>query len=212
MTELRDAVFYCALLPGLLIACDQPQSDLSTASRNQGLSPKSNTGSTIKSTSPTGSSKMVRRPDNMGDLVLTPERRRRIESRFSNTKGFIDANDLEQRLFELELLRGKEKEAIEKFDLWAKGKWVLFTGNIAEPGAASFQLAVRYTPRDSDDPMGLTSNWFFVRFTDVDLYRADEYRPGEPAAVVARYNGKAKAGPGYDLILSGEWLQPLSEQ
>jgi hypothetical protein len=149
----------------------------------------------------------VRRPSGEADLVLSAERRTRIEHAFPEAKGFLALSEVEAALYARELRRGKEPAAVSAFDDRAKGKWVLFTGNVVAPSASGFTLPVRYTPRDANDRMGLTSTWFGVEFEQVRGYDATAYEPGELVAILARYNGNKSAGPGYDLLLLNRWFQ-----
>jgi hypothetical protein len=148
---------------------------------------------------------VARRPANAGEVVLTPERRARIEQAYPEAKGFIDASEIEQKLFALDLSRGKESQAVAEFDKHAARKWVLFTGAVGEPHPGGPELPVRYTPRDARDPLGLTSTWFTVKVDDIKGWDPDEYKPGDFAVVLAKYRGRQKASPGYDLILLDRW-------
>ena len=139
-------------------------------------------------------------------MALTAERRRHIERAIPEAKGFIDAARLEQNLYERRLPRGKDAKATAALDELARGKWVLFTGNLMKPTKDGFELALRYTPRDPKDRLGLTSTWIPIQFANIEAYDSTQYRAGEPIAVLARYNGKNRAEPGHDLILSNRWF------
>lgn len=149
---------------------------------------------------------VVRRPRDAADLLLSPERRAAVEAFAPETKGFLTALDLEEKLYAMNLLRGKDADALRALDQLAAGKWVLFTGNIGSPTADSLELPIRYTPKDPNDPMGLTSVWLSVKLTDIRGYQASEYRPGELAVVLAKYVGKRAARGGYDLVLMSHWF------
>jgi hypothetical protein len=149
---------------------------------------------------------IARRPGSEAELMLTDERRARIEREFPQAKGFLNGDDLERQLFEAELKRGKESAAVAAFDRMARGKWILFTANIIDPSPLQFRLPVKYTPQDAKDPMGLTATWFGVEFTHVQGYEPEEYEVGEPASVLAKYEGKKKATEGYDLLLLNKWF------
>jgi hypothetical protein len=150
---------------------------------------------------------LVKRPKDPADLLVTPERRARVESLVPEAKGFTTTTDLEEQLYKLQLKRGKDADAVKALDQIAKGRWVLFTGNIGSLTPASFELPVRYTPRDPNDPMGITSVWIAVQFTDVKGYDAAEYRAGELAVVLAKYDGAKKASPGHDVVLLQRWFE-----
>ncbi len=99
-----------------------------------------------------------------------------------------------------------EKEAgIRAFDALAKGKWVLFTGPLVEAKDDGFSIGVSYTPRVENDPMGLSRQFFLVALSDVKGYEPDSMKNGTKVAVLAKYEGKAKAGPGYELVAEENW-------
>jgi hypothetical protein len=89
----------------------------------------------------------------------------------------------------------------------AQGKWVLFTGNVITPTPQGFALPLRYTPRDPNDKLGLTSTWLTVKLSSINGYDPSQYRAGEPMAILAKYNGNELASPGYDLILLDQWFE-----
>src|SRR5690606_27608589 len=151
------------------------------------------------------SRKVIRRPKDVAELFLTPERRAKIESANPQAKGFLDQATLEQQLFDKALNRGNNDAAVAVFDRLAKGRYVLFRGNIMAPEGDALELAVRYTPREATDPMGLTATWFPVRFTNVKGYDSAQYRAGQPAAILAKYEGKQRTSDAVDLILLEQW-------
>lgn len=150
---------------------------------------------------------VVRRPKDPGDLVLTAERRARLESLVPEAKGFITSEEIESQLYKLQVPRGKDPAAVKALDGIAKGKWVLFTGNIGTLTPATFELPVRYTPRDPNDVMGITAVWIPVQFSSVKGYDEKEYRPGEFAVVLAKYEGGKKASPGHDAVFLQKWFE-----
>src|SRR6185503_19724602 len=119
---------------------------------------------------------IARRPANAGDIVLTDARRASIEQAYPEARGFIDVSEVEQKLFALDLARGKVAEAVAEFDRQAARRWVLFTGAVMEPRPGGLELPVRYTPRDARDPLGVTSTWFSVKLDDVRGWDPDEYK------------------------------------
>lgn len=149
---------------------------------------------------------VVRRPKDASDLLLSSERRARVEAFAPQARGFLTSADLEEKLYALNLKRGKDEDGLRELDRLAAGKWVLFTGNVGNPTPDGLELPIRYTPRDPNDPMGLTSVWLSVKLTNIQGYSSSEYRPGELAVVLAKYNGKKKAIEGYDLVLTGHWF------
>jgi hypothetical protein len=149
---------------------------------------------------------IIRRPSGAEDLVLTAERRAQIEAAYPEAKDFLDAAELEQRLYKQRLPRGKDSKATAALDELARGKWVLFTGNLMTPTKDGFELALRYTPRDPNDRLGLTSTWLGIEFSNIAGYDSTQYRAGEPVAILAKYDGKQRATQGHDLILSNRWF------
>jgi hypothetical protein len=150
---------------------------------------------------------IVRRPRDPGDLVVTPERRARVESLVPEARGFLTSEELEAKLYEMQLARGKDPAAVKALDKIAAGKWVLFTGNIGSLTASTFELPVRYTPRDPNDVMGITAVWIPVQLSNVKGYSEKEYRTGEFAVVLAKYEGAKKATPGHDVVLLQKWFE-----
>jgi hypothetical protein len=150
---------------------------------------------------------VVRRPKDPGDVVVTPERRARVESLVPEAKGFLTTEELESALYKMQLARGKDPAAVKALDKIAAGKWVLFTGNIGSLTEATFELPVRYTPRDPNDVMGITAVWIPVQFSNVKGYSEKEYRPGEFAVVLAKYEGAKKATSGHDVVFLQKWFE-----
>lgn len=155
--------------------------------------------------------KVIRRAKSDADLVLTPERRAKLESVVPDAKGFLDSKELEAALFKQELKRGATDAALKSFDKLAAKRFVLFSGYIMEPKARGFDLAIRYTPRDPADPVGLTATWFPVHFSDVKGYDHSQYQGGEPVTVLARYEGNQATSQARDVILLEEWVWPESK-
>ncbi len=148
----------------------------------------------------------LRRPNDAADLLLTDERRARIERLAPEARGFLTSAEVEERLYKLNLKRGKDADGLRALDGIARGKWILFTGNIGGLAKDGFELPIRYTPKDPADPMGLTSTWLSVKFSDVKSFDASQYKPGELAVILAKYEGKKEAKPGYDVVLLGDWF------
>lgn len=149
--------------------------------------------------------RVVRRPSEHEIVVLTPEHRAIIENRHPEAAGFVSDDQLEEQLFAMELRRGQDGKATDALDRLAKGKWIFVAGPIVNPQSDGFELAIAYTPRDPKDPIGLTSQWINIKFTKIEGYDPTEYRIGEQMAVLAKYNGRRGASPGFDLILLEDW-------
>lgn len=150
---------------------------------------------------------VLRRPMSEEELLLTQERRQRLEERHSDAAGFLSSEDLEAKLQKMNLTRGKKEPAIAAFDRLASGKWVLFTGPVAEPKKDSLQMPMRYTARDPKDPFGLTATWFPVTITDIEGYDVGKYEVGDHAAILAQYQGDGEASPAFDVVLLDEWFE-----
>lgn len=148
----------------------------------------------------------TRRPIDESDVLLLPGRRARLEALAPEAKGFLTSGELEEKLYSLNLRRGVDADALKAFDGMVKGRWILFTGNIGGLAKDSFELPIRYTPRDPKDALGLTSTYFGVKFTNVKGYDMSEYRQGELAVILARYDGDKTAKAGYDVVLLRRWF------
>ena len=148
----------------------------------------------------------TRRPIDESDTLLLPGRRTRLEALAPESKGFLTSTELEEKLYSLNLRRGVDADALRAFDGMAKGRWILFSGNIGGLEKDGFELPIRYTPKDAKDPLGLTSTWFGVKFTNVKGYEMAEYRQGELAVILARYDGDKSAKSGYDVVLLRRWF------
>lgn len=149
----------------------------------------------------------VRRPKDEADLVVTPEKRARVERLAPEARGFLTSAELEEKLFGMNLTRGKDADAAKAFDKLARGKWVLFAGNIGALTPEHFELPIRYTPRDPMDSMGITTVWIPIELSSIKGFDASQYQPGDLAVVLAKYDGKRKASGGYDVILSKQWFE-----
>jgi hypothetical protein len=184
----------------LAVACDSPEPP---AART--VASASAPGAATPSQPPPV--RRLRRPDNPGELLLDDARRARIEAAHPEAKGFLDLGALEKELFALELPRGADDKALAAFDKRARDKWVLFTSNVIAP-ADAFEVTVHYTARDAKDRLGLTSTWFPVRLEKIQGFDPGKYQPSELVVVLAKYHGKKRAGPGFDLVLGDLWFDP----
>ena len=150
---------------------------------------------------------LIVRPQDAADLIVSAEKRARVERLVPEAKGFLTSAALETELYKLELRRGKDGDAVKAFDQLAKGKWVLFTGNVGALGPHSCELPIRYTPKDPNDALGLTSVWIPIELSGIKGYDMAAYTPGQLAVIVARYDGQRKAGAGYDVVLLQSWFE-----
>lgn len=143
------------------------------------------------------------RPEKI-DVELTPDRRTKVEAAMPEAKGFVVARDVEEKLKANKKL--KEKEAgVAAFDKLVAGKWVLFTGPIANLTESGFDLGITYTPQMKGDMMGMSRQWFPVTFSNVKGYEQNKFKVGNMVVVLAKYTGKQKAGPGEELVEAGVW-------
>lgn len=172
------------------------------------LAVRANVPATVPSVPALPEKPVIVRPKDAADLITSAEKRARVETFAPETRGFLTSEQIENELYKLDLKRGKDADAVKALDRIARGKWVLFTGNIGAIASGSCELPIRYTPKDPNDSLGLTSVWVPIRISGIKGYDANEYRPGELAVVLARYEGEKKASPGYDLVLLQKWFAP----
>ena len=143
------------------------------------------------------------RPEKI-DVELTPDRRTKVETAMPEAKGFLVASAIEEKLKANKKL--KEKEAgVAAFDKLTAGKWVLFTGPIANLTESGFDVGITYTPQMKGDVMGMSRQWFPVTFSNVKGYDSSKFEVGNVLVVLAKYAGKQKAGPGEELVEAGVW-------
>lgn len=143
------------------------------------------------------------RPEKI-DLELTADRRTKAEAAAPEAKGFVVATELEEKLKANKKL--KEKAAgVAAFDKLAAGKWVLFTGPMANLTDSGFDIGITYTPQIPGDVIGMSRQWFPVTLTDVKGYDASKFKVGQTVVVLAKYSGKQKAGPGTELVDAKAW-------
>jgi hypothetical protein len=143
------------------------------------------------------------RPEKI-DTEVTAEHRAKAEAAVPDAKGFLVATSLEDKLKANKKL--KEKEAgVAAFDKMAAGKWVLFSGPMANLTPTGFDIGITYTPQIAGDVMGMSRQWFPVTLSDVKGYDASQFKVGQVVVVLARYAGKQKASPGNELVATGSW-------
>jgi len=137
------------------------------------------------------------------ETSLTDARRSKIEDSNAEAKGFLAASELEKKLKEKKVK--DEKSAVPAFDALAKNKWVLFSGPVTNVKDGQFDLAVSYTSRIENDPMGLSRQFFLVTFSDIEGFDAKKLESGKTAVVLAKYLGAQKASPGKELVEARLW-------
>ncbi len=138
------------------------------------------------------------------DAELTPARRSAVEAKYAAAKGFLVAADLQTKLKADKSLKDK-KAAIAAFDKVARGKWVLFSGPLVNANDDGFDMGFEYTPQLPNDPMGMSRQFFEVTMTEVEGYAKDDFKGGNVGMVLVKYNGGAKASPGYELVAADVW-------
>lgn len=152
---------------------------------------------------PPKAAKTSARPSKV-DMELTAARRAAVEGKYAAAKGFLSAADLQTKLKADKTLKDK-KAAITAFDKLARGKWVLFTGPLVNAKDDAFDIGLEYTPQLPNDPMGMSRQFFEVTITQVEGYAQDDFKGGNVGVVLVKYNGAAKASPGYELVSAGAW-------
>jgi hypothetical protein len=51
----------------------------------------------------------------------------------------------------------------------------------------------------------MSRQFFEVTMSQVEGYVKDDFKGGNVGVVLAKYNGGAKASPGYELVATGAW-------
>ncbi len=138
------------------------------------------------------------------DMEVTEDRRSAVETAYGDAKGFIVATEIEEKLKKDKNIKAKEA-AIKTFDKSAKGKWVLFSGPMVNLTDDGFDLAVTYTPRAENDPMGMSRQFFTVTLSSIEGYDKEKFKAGSQVVVLAKYDGDSKASSGYELVEAGHW-------
>lgn len=143
------------------------------------------------------------RPEKI-DTALTDEKRAKIEAAIPEAKGFVTSASVEEKMKANKGLKDKEK-ALPVFDKSLSGKWVLFTGPAVNLTDTGFDLGVTFTPQLPNDPMGMSRQWFPVKFSDVKGYEKSKLKDGQVVVVLAKYKGKQEASPGNELVALNLW-------
>lgn len=199
----------CILFALALAGCNSKPRDEGTgiaAIASNSMVIRGPTEAVSASASPAPAKPGTRRPIDESDILLLPGRRARLESFAPESKGFLTSAELEEKLYAMNLRRGVDADALKAFDAMAKGRWILFTGNVGGLDKDGLTLPIRYTPRDAKDQLGLTSTWLDVKLTNVKGYDMAEYRQGDLTVILARYDGNRAAKTGYDVVLLRKWF------
>ena len=138
------------------------------------------------------------------ELELTDARRAAVESKYPEAKGFLAAKELEEKLQKNKAIKAKEG-ALTAFDKAAKGKWVLFAGQMVNLTDKGFDVGIVYTPQMAGDVMGMSRQFFEVTLSDVEGYDKSQFKAGDMVVVLAKYQGSGKAGPGRELVANDVW-------
>ena len=189
----------CSMLVASAIACDDKKAPPPAPTAAPAPTP---TPTPTKEPAPVEEAKPSR-PEKI-DTALTAERRTKVESAVPEARGFLVGTDLEEKLKANKKLR-ENTAGVAAFDKMAQGKWVLFTGPIANPTDSGFDMGITYTPQIKGDMMGMSRQWFPVTFSDVKGYDSTKFKSGQVVVVVAKYAGKQKASPGNELVATGNW-------
>ncbi len=201
MTSIKISFVSAACLALLVSGCD------STKSAQAKPKPTATTAAPAPAPAPAPKPEQAAKPERPQhiDTKLTDARRDKIDKAHPEAKGFLVMADLQDKLKKNKALKAKDK-AMSAFDAMAKGKWVLFTGPLTDENDKGFSLGVTYTPRQKGDIMGMSRQFFLVNLTDVKGYGgADSMKAGTMVVVLAKYEGKGKAGPGWELVSEGNW-------
>lgn len=204
----RVAVVSSLLVTIVLAGCDD---DAATASQQAAASASAAAAAAQAELAATAEVKPVppsepvkaSRPSTI-DTELTAARRDAIEKKYPEAKGFLVAKDIEEVLKKDKAIKEKEA-AVSAFDGKAKGRWMLFAERAVNLTDSGFDLALVYTPQMPNDPMGMSRQFFELTFSDIEGYKADELKSGNVVVVLAKYQGKAKVGPGHELVAAGVW-------
>lgn len=203
--KLRSTTFVCCSLLGLL-GCEEekPKPTAATPPTAAVAAPAPTpTPAAAASAAPTAEKKSGQRPSKI-DTELTASRRAAIEAKYPAAKGFVAASDIQAKLKADKTLKDK-KSGIAAFDRQAKGKWLLFTAPLVNLTENSFDIGFEYTPQLPNDPMGMSRQFFEVSMTNVEGYDKELFTSGNLGVVLVKYNGAAKASPGYELVALGVW-------
>lgn len=192
----------CGGLLSLLLACE----DEKPAAPAKASAPTAAAPAPTPSAAPAAAPKPEKtneRPSKV-DTELTPARRAAVEAKYASAKGFLAATDLQAKLKADKSLKDK-KAAITAFDKLARGKWVLFSGPLVNATDDAFDIGLEYTPQLPNDPMGMSRQFFEVTMSQVEGYAKNDFKGGNVGVVLVKYNGAAKASPGYELVAAGAW-------
>ncbi len=199
MTIVKTSIVTAACLALLVGGCDN--------TKTAQAKPKPKPSATALATTPAPAPKpepaaKPARPQHL-DTKLTDARREKIDKAHPEAKGFLAMTELQDKL-KKEHLKDKA-HGMKAFDRLAKGRWVLFTGPLTNATDKGFSLGVTYTPRAKGDVMGMSRQFFLVQLSDVKGFDQNTMKNGTMVAVLAKYDGKGKAGPGWELVAENNW-------
>jgi hypothetical protein len=202
--KLRSTTFVCCSLLGALLGCEEEKPKPATAPSAAEVAPAPTpTPPPAATAAPTAEKKTGQRPSKI-DTELTASRRAAIEAKYPAAKGFVAASEIQAKLKADKTLKDK-KSGIAAFDRQAKGKWLLFTAPLVNLTDDSFDIGFEYTPQLPNDPMGMSRQFFEVNMSKVEGYDKELFKSGNLGVVLVKYNGAAKASPGYELVSLGVW-------
>lgn len=195
----------CVCAIALLLACEdeKPRPEAKAAPAPSAVATAAATTAPAATASAPAAEKAGARPAKI-DTELTPARRQAIESAHAAAKGFLVGSELEAKLKADKTLKDK-KSAVAAFDRAARGKWVLFASPLVNLTDAGFDVGVVYTPQLAGDPMGMSRQFFEVTLSNVEGYDKNAFQAGNMVVVLVKYEGGGKAGPGYELVSTGDW-------
>jgi hypothetical protein len=200
MSTFSSSIVSALSLALLATACDDPPKPAPTSAPTVAATPTPEVKpSADKPTKPAS----AQRPEKL-DTEVTAARREKIEKAHPEAKGFLVMKDVEDKLKTKKLKEAKD--GVRAFDALAKGKWVLFTGPLVEAKDDGFSVGVSYTPLVEGDRVGLSRQFFLVALSDVKGYaKSDDMKDGTLVAVLAKYDGASKGGPGFELVAESNW-------
>lgn len=212
--KLRFATIVCCAALGVLVGCEDEKPKAIGAAPSAAVAaapgaavaapaPTPTPPPATPTAAPTAETKPSQRPSKI-DTELTAARRSAIETKFPAAKGFVAASDVQAKLKADKTLKDK-KSGIAAFDRQAKGKWLLFTAPLVNLTDDSFDIGFEYTPQLPNDPMGMSRQFFEVSMTKIEGYDKELFKSGNLGVVLVKYNGAAKASPGYELVALGVW-------
>ena len=204
--KIRGALLGCVVCCGvsLLLGCEEERPPAPAKPAPSAVVAPAPTPSVAPTPAPEKpAAKSNERPSKI-ETELTAERRSAVETKYAAAKGFLPVTELQAKLKANKSLKDK-KAAVAAFDKIARGKWLLFSGPLVNLKDDGFDMALEYTPQPPNDPMGMSRQFFEVSMSEVEGYAKDAFKDGNVGVVLVKYNGAAKASPGYELVAAGVW-------